>query len=146
MNDAQAKNFTYAGLKNKCPSCGDQLLMGEGISFCEREHGSGSSEWYREPTAFPVATRTARAGRFTIEGEEGFWRIPSHMHKELPHDDPGEGAVVAAIKRYGSAIPTAVIFVRPKARKRRKEVKPAKSCRHYGALIKALRNLRVVPA
>lgn len=64
----------------------------------------------------PVATRTAWAGRFTIEGETGFWRMPSHMNKELLHDGPERGSVVARLCRYHSKIPTAVAFVRKRVR------------------------------
>ena len=104
-----SRNFTYGNLKKRCPGCGCELLMAGGYLFCEREHGRG---WPDEVAAFPVATRTAKAGRLTIDGLDGFWRVASHKDCELQHDGPPEGSVVAAIKRYGADIPTAVVFVR----------------------------------
>lgn len=110
----KSTGFTYRALEKKCPSCGDPLLRTGEYLFCEREHGSGVPEWCWDTTALPVATRTAKANRFTIAGETGFWRIPSHADKELSHDGPEGGSVVASIHRYNSKIPTAVTFVRRK--------------------------------
>lgn len=107
--------FTYKAAQKKCPSCGDLLWQVDGYLFCEREHGIFRPKWLG--TVLPVATRTTRAGRFTIAGKTGFWKIPSHMYEELIHDGPEEGAVVASIVRYHSKIPTAVAFLRKKIHK-----------------------------
>jgi hypothetical protein len=116
----KSDNFTYKKAEKKCPSCGELMLSAigtvSGYLFCEREHGTRSPKWHTcDLIILPMATRTARAGRFTIEGEEGFWKIPSHIDMELTHDGPEEGAVIAAIWRYRSKIPTAVVFVRGKS-------------------------------
>jgi hypothetical protein len=110
MNDAQATQFSHAAAEKKCPSCGETLLSAGGYLFCEREHGTRKPKWRTFGT--PVATRTAKAGRFTIEGELGFWRLAPHRDKELTHEGPEEGSVVASILRYKSPVATAVVFVR----------------------------------
>jgi len=107
--DMKSTQFTHKAAEKKCPSCGEQLLHAGGYLFCEREHGTRTPEW--RTFGMPEATRTARAGRFQIAGEEGFWKVSPHMDSELQHDGLPPGSVVASIVRYYSKIPTAVVFV-----------------------------------
>lgn len=113
----KSTGFTYRALEKKCPSCGELLLSDAGYLFCEREFGTRKP--LLERLGLPVATRTARSNRFTIAGEDDFWRVPSHTDKELSHDGPEGGSVVASIVRYNSLIPTAVAFMRRKIRAKR---------------------------
>lgn len=106
--------FTYAAHEKHCPCCGDLLHLTRDHNFCGREHGGCMPV----VSDLPVATRTAKNARFTIAGTEGFWRIPSHVHKDMPHDGPPEGAIVASLVRYKSSIPTAVAFIRAKPRRK----------------------------
>ena len=130
--------FTHHAAEKKCPSCGEPVNRFGNYLFCEREHGTQTPKFHTFD--LPAATRTARVGRFTIAGEEGFWMIPSHMDNELQHAGPPEGAIVASITRYHSKIPTAVVFVRgKKPRKRSIEAETAtKPGRPIGAFIKGL--------
>ena len=115
--EMNSTEFTYKTLEKKCPGCGDKLLFGNSYLFCEREHGTLWPKWRQD--GIPVATRTARSSQFTIEGEDGFWRIPSHAHADLKHSGPPDGSVIASILRYRSRVPTAVVFVRRKPRSKK---------------------------
>jgi hypothetical protein len=143
MNHAQATQFTYGAARRKCPSCGDQLRLAGGCTFCEREHGSRVPWWVWDEDMLPAATRTASPGRFTISGEDGFWNVLSHMHAKLQHAGPPGGSVTALLKRYNSVTPTAVVFVRQKKRPtRKKKRKVAATGRPIAAFIKALERKR----
>ena len=120
MTMKKSTTFTYEAAEKKCPSCGEALLplyrRGTDSTFCVREHGTTIPPWTWGAHELPVATKTAKTGRFTIEGETGFWRIPTHAHKELLHDGPEEGSVVALLCRYHSKVPTVVAFMPRKIR------------------------------
>ena len=117
--------FTHEAAEKRCPSCWEPYLLAGGYFFCEREHGTRKP--MLERSKLPVATRTAMAGRFTIAGKEGFWKMPSHMHKEFLHYGPPEGSVVASIVRFGAFTPVAVVFVRGKSPERKSKKKPGRA-------------------
>lgn len=125
IDPMKSTHFTYDAAEKKCPGCGERLRLSMGYLFCRREHGTFFPfpsrltlrlTLNRRTRELPVATRTAKTGRFTIAGEEGYWRIPSHAHKQLLHDGPEKGSVIALLLRYHSKIPTVVTFMPRKVR------------------------------
>ncbi len=138
--------FTYKAAEKKCPSCDEPVISVGGYFFCEREQGTRTPSWAN--TVLPVATKTARTGRFFIAGKSGFWKIPSHADNDLQHDGPGEGTIIASLLRYHAKTPTAVVFVQhagPRSRKGPKAYVKKSGC-PYRAFIDALTECRMEDA